>query len=81
MTVPCLLLTFATLFAYYRFFHPWKSEGISVGFTPRKEHGSRPVVENDYDEPFNEDKPTNFKSSKTAAIEHSSNADGGMKCE
>ena len=48
MTVPCLILTFATLFVYYRFFHPWKSEGVSVGFTPEKDK-KLSILENDYD--------------------------------
>ena len=48
MTVPCLILTFATLFVYYRFFHPWKSEGISVGFAPENDEKWK-ILENDYD--------------------------------
>lgn len=42
------MLTFGMLFVYYRFFHPWKSEGISVGFTPENIE-KRTNLENDYD--------------------------------
>ena len=30
------MLTYGMLYVYYRFFHPWKSEGVSVGFSPGK---------------------------------------------
>ena len=38
-TIPFLTATFGLLFVFYRFFHPWASEGVSVGFEPgRKLH-------------------------------------------
>ena len=49
LTIPFLILTFGTLFVFYRHFHPWKSEGISVGFTPGKET-RKAMIENIYDE-------------------------------
>jgi hypothetical protein len=33
-SIPLLLATFGMLYAFYKFFHPWTSEGISVGFEP-----------------------------------------------
>ena len=36
-TIPFLIATFGMLHVFYRFFHPWKSEGVSVGFEPGRE--------------------------------------------
>ena len=32
--IPMLLVSFGLLYVYYNYCHPWKSEGISVGFEP-----------------------------------------------
>ena len=32
-----ILATFGMLYVFYRKFHPWVSEGISVGFEPSRE--------------------------------------------
>lgn len=62
-TVPCLILTFAALYMYYRFFHPWKSEEVSVGFTTYKNRGIS-ILENDCNEGFYE----NAKSSEESSL-------------
>ena len=36
-TLPFLAATFGMLYIFYQFFHPWKSEGVSVGFEPRRD--------------------------------------------
>ena len=41
-------MAFGMLFVFYRYFHPWKSEGISVGFTPGREKREN-MLENIYD--------------------------------
>ena len=33
--IPVLLLSFGLLYVYYNSFHPWVSEGISMGFEPK----------------------------------------------
>ena len=33
-SIPLLLATFGILYTFYQYFHPWTSEGISVGFEP-----------------------------------------------
>ena len=35
--IPMLLLSFGLLYVYYKYCHPWLSEGISVGFEPMDE--------------------------------------------
>ena len=37
------MMTFGMLYVFYRFFHPWKSEGVSVGFTPGQQ-GARYTI-------------------------------------
>ena len=32
---PILLMSYGFLYLYYTKFHPWKSNGISVGFEPK----------------------------------------------
>ena len=71
------MLTFAMLFVYYRFFHPWKSEGISVGFTPGKDTlGS--IVEHDYDKTIDKIKPSGIKPSKNSFWQTSNLNDGKL---
>ena len=36
-SIPLILSTFGMLYLFYRKFHPWVSEGISVGFEPSRE--------------------------------------------
>ena len=59
------MLTFTMLFVYYQYCHPWKSEGISVGFTPGKDKlGS--IVEHDYNKPTDKIQPSGIKPSKNS---------------
>ena len=57
------MLTYGMLFIYYRFFHPWKSEGVSVGFMPRNVDKNL-IHENDLDGSFNKIKKANISPPK-----------------
>ena len=37
------------LFVYYQYCHPWKSEGVSVGFTPKKDEKAT-LLQKDYED-------------------------------
>jgi len=43
-TLPLLLLSFGCLHLYYTRFHPWRSEGISLGFEPQDKEVWRPLI-------------------------------------
>ena len=43
-TLPLLLLSFGCLHLYYTRFHPWRSEGVSLGFEPLDKEIWRPLV-------------------------------------
>ena len=42
-TLPLLLLSFGCLHLYYTHFHPWRSEGVSLGFEPWDNEIWRPL--------------------------------------
>ena len=46
------MMTYGMLYIYYRFFHPWKSEGVSVGFMPGNVEKNS-IHESDFDCSFN----------------------------
>ena len=43
-TLPLLLLSFGCLHLYYTRFHPWRSEGVSLGFEPQDKEVWRPLI-------------------------------------
>jgi len=43
-TLPLLLLSFGFLHLYYTRFHPWRSEGVSLGFEPLDKEIWRPLI-------------------------------------
>jgi len=43
-TLPLLLLSFGCLHLYYTRFHPWRSEGVSLGFEPNDKEVWRPLI-------------------------------------
>ena len=57
------MLTYGMLLIYYRFFHPWKSEGVSVGFMPGNVEKNS-IHENDLDSSFNKWKKTSISPPK-----------------
>ena len=57
------MLTYGMLFIYYRFFHPWKSEGVSVGFMSGNVEKNS-IHENDLDSSFNKRKKTRISPPK-----------------
>ena len=48
-----MVATFGMLYLFYRVFHPWVSEGISVGFEPGREK-RKDMMEDIYDLEDNE---------------------------
>ena len=37
--IPLVLISFGLLYLYYKYCHPWVSEGVSVGFEPQDNNG------------------------------------------
>ena len=44
-TLPLLLLSFGLLHLYYTVCHPWRSEGVSVGFQPNDHETWKPLTQ------------------------------------
>ena len=70
-SIPLLIGTFGMLLIFYRVFHPWVSEGISVGFEPSREKHEH-MMEDIYSlgDGENEALGKNFETEKASSLLH-----------
>ena len=74
-SVPLLIATFGLLYVFYRVFHPWVSEGISVGFEPSREKREE-MMDDIYDLGETETELSNLKLPSDNPTSQPSNSDG-----